>query len=231
MGDATSRIRELSKSPIRELLKLTNLPGFISFMGGYPDEDTFELDYGDIGSQIEEKQLRPTATQYGLTSGYAPLRKFIAEKLLPVWAELSPLEEQVLITPGSQSVLFNMGLLFEKNGQIAMVKPYYPGAKQAFSITERSDILFVDSDNEGMTPTSLEKILRDNSSVNFVYLNSEHSNPDARTMSLERRKDILRICREHGVYIVDDNAYRGFRFAGEPIKPITSLEQELYGEI
>ena len=61
--------RRIKKSVIRELLKLTNKPGMISFAGGLPDPKAFPIeDMKEICSSVLD-EFGESALQYGATEG------------------------------------------------------------------------------------------------------------------------------------------------------------------
>ena len=94
------RAEGMNPSAIREILKVTERPGVISFAGGLPSPKAFPV---AEFAQACEKVLRddgPGALQYGASEGYGPLREQVAA-MLP-WKVGA---EQVLITTGSQQGL------------------------------------------------------------------------------------------------------------------------------
>ena len=91
------RALKMNPSVIREILKVTEKPGIISFAGGLPSPKTFPV--SDFSAACE-KVLREdghAALQYASSEGYAPLRDMVAA-MLP-W-NVDP--ALVLITTGSQ---------------------------------------------------------------------------------------------------------------------------------
>src|SRR5437868_2944007 len=94
------RAERMNPSVIREILKVTERPGIISFAGGLPSPKTFPV---AEFAQACEKVLRndgQAALQYAASEGYAPLREAVAA-MLPWNVDAS----QVLITTGSQQGL------------------------------------------------------------------------------------------------------------------------------
>ena len=72
--------KSMKRSAIREILKLLNRPGMISFAGGLPAPETFPVDdLKEIVNEILEKQ-GAEALQYGTTEGDPWLRKILAER-------------------------------------------------------------------------------------------------------------------------------------------------------
>jgi 2-aminoadipate transaminase len=122
-GQGAERIQA---STIRELLKLTQRPGIISFAGGLPAPELFpKAEAAEKAAEIL-KEKSEVALQYGPTEGYLPLRAFVAE-----WLGVEV--EEVLITTGSQQALDLLGKVFlDKGAPVLLEAPSYLGAIQAF---------------------------------------------------------------------------------------------------
>jgi 2-aminoadipate transaminase len=75
------RTRRMSRSAIREILKVASQPGMISLAGGIPAPASFPLDLiGDLSRQVIDKYA-DRAFQYDLTEGFMPLRQAVAAHL------------------------------------------------------------------------------------------------------------------------------------------------------
>ena len=103
------RPQKISPSMIREILKVTEKPGIISFEDGLPSPQTFTVQAFAAACATVSKADRCAALQYAASEAYAPLREWVAADLgrksllagLP-W-HIDP--AQVLITTGSQQAL------------------------------------------------------------------------------------------------------------------------------
>ena len=76
------RAEKMNPSVIREILKVTERPGIISFAGGLPSPRTFPV--AEFAAACE-KVLRddgPGSLQYAASEGYGPLREMVTD-LLP----------------------------------------------------------------------------------------------------------------------------------------------------
>ena len=73
------RTQRISGSIIRELLKLTEQPGIISFAGGLPAPDVFPVERVAEAAARVLSEHGAQALQYGTTEGYKPLRELLAE--------------------------------------------------------------------------------------------------------------------------------------------------------
>lgn len=119
------RIENLVESPVREILKLIDRPGMISFAGGLPATECFpEFDYAC---------LQLGHLQYGPSEGEHALRMQVAESLCERGLETSA--DRVLILSGSQQGIDLVAkLLIEPGVRVAVETPTYLAALQAFDL-------------------------------------------------------------------------------------------------
>ena len=94
------RAQKMNPSVIREILKVTEKPGIISFAGGLPSPQTFPVSAFAAACEKVLREDAHAALQYAASEGYAPLREKVAA-MLP-W-KVDP--ALVLITTGSQQGL------------------------------------------------------------------------------------------------------------------------------
>ena len=212
------RAERMNPSFIREILKVTERPGIISFAGGLPSPSTFP-----VGAFAEAcaKVLRDdgsAALQYAASEGYLPLREAVAE-MLP-W----PVDPaQVLITTGSQQGLDLVAKVLVDSGSRVLVEtPTYLGALQAFTPME-PEIVAVASDAEGPLPADLA---RQRPGARFFYVLPNFQNPTGRTVSEARRQALVEAARELALPIVEDNPYGDLWFDAPPPAPLTARHPE-----
>ncbi|MDO9166462.1 MAG: PLP-dependent aminotransferase family protein, partial [Rhodoferax sp.] len=94
------RAAKMNPSVIREILKVTEKPGIISFAGGLPSPKTFPVAEFEAACAKVLRDDPQGALQYAASEGFGPLREMVAA-MLP-W-KVDP--AQVLITTGSQQGL------------------------------------------------------------------------------------------------------------------------------
>ena len=75
------RAEKMNPSVIREILKVTEKPGIISFAGGLPSPRTFPVDAFAAACQSVLTTDGRAALQYASSEGYAPLREWVAHDL------------------------------------------------------------------------------------------------------------------------------------------------------
>src|SRR5690625_1838088 len=135
-GRLANRMRGLSSSAIREILKIANQPGVTSFAGGLPAPELFPIEELRAAADRVLTEHGAQALQYGPTEGIAPLRELIAEQASAADPHAPPVSpEQVLVTTGSQQALDLIAKLFIDPGDAIITEdPSYLGALQSFRL-------------------------------------------------------------------------------------------------
>ncbi|TFU26803.1 2-aminoadipate transaminase [Thermus tengchongensis] len=214
-GKGAGRIQA---STIRELLKLTQRPGVISFAGGLPAPELFPKEEAARKAAEILKEKGEVALQYGPTEGYGPLRAWVAE-----WIGVKP--EEVLITTGSQQALDLLGKVFLDEGSPVLLEaPSYMGAIQAFR-AYGPRFLTVPAGEEGPDLEALEATLK-RERPRFLYLIPSFQNPSGGLMPLRARKRLLEMVMERGLLVVEDDAYRELYFGESRLPSLFELARE-----
>jgi len=220
--------RVMSRSLIRELLKLTRRGGIISFAGGLPDPSTFPVaELKAITTQVLDREPH-MALQYGPTEGDARLREELVRWMAKDGIRVT--RDQVLITSGSQQGLDVIGRVFLDPGDLIVVeRPSYMAALQVFRM-HRVEMVGVAQDDDGMRVDLLETTLAGLAAAGkrpkIIYVVPDFQNPSGVTMSESRRRRLLALAREYRTLVVEDNPYRELRFEGEAPPPVAALDED-----
>ena len=81
MIEFARRMEKVRASDIRELLKITDKPGMISFAGGLPAPELFPVERLKGITQKVLETSGAEALQYAATEGFTPLRQKIADRM------------------------------------------------------------------------------------------------------------------------------------------------------
>lgn len=212
------RAHKMNPSVIREILKVTEKPGIISFAGGLPSPRTFPVEAFTSACEAVLRTDGRAALQYASSEGLPALREWIAGQL--PW-EVSP--DQVLITTGSQQGLDLVAkVLIDEDSPVLVETPTYLGALQAFTPMEPR-IVSVQSDAEGV---DVEDLQRKSGQARFLYVLPNFQNPTGRSMSDARRRALVETARAIGLPIVEDNPYGDLWFDQPPPLPLTARNPE-----
>ena len=128
----SANAKDMKKSVIRELLKLTRRPEVISFAGGLPDPAAFPVDeVAEITADVLERD-GALALQYSPTEGDPRLKEeLIAHHEREDGIHLGP--ENMLITVASQQGLDLVSKVFvDRNDPVIVGLPSYVGGLGAF---------------------------------------------------------------------------------------------------
>ena len=220
-----ARAHRMNPSVIREILKVTEKPGIISFAGGLPSPKTFPVDAMLEATQRVLTQDGRSALQYAASEGYGPLRDWVAQDLKKQGMDVHA--DQVLITTGSQQGLDLVAkILIDAGSRILVETPTYLGALQAFTPME-PDVVSVDSDDSGVLADDLRaKAGQGADRARFIYLLPNFQNPTGRTMSEARRAAVAAAARETGVPVIEDNPYGDLWFDQAPPPSLASRNPE-----
>ena len=219
------RLSNIRASEIRELLKLTERPEVISFAGGLPASELFPIqEIKEVNDYVLDC-CGEQALQYTTTEGFQPLRRWIAERMNSRLGTSFD-EDNIMITHGSQQALDLTGKVFLEEGDVVLCEsPTYLAAISAFR-AYGCRFAEVETDEDGMVISRLEKALEENPEAKLIYIVPDFQNPTGRTWSLARRRQLAELSAKYNVVVIEDNPYGELRFEGEPLPPIKSFDQE-----
>lgn len=216
-----ARAEKMNPSVIREILKLTEKPGIISFAGGLPSPKTFPVQAFAQACQQVLANDGVAALQYAASEGYAPLRAWVAASL--PWA-VDP--DQVLITTGSQQALDLIAkILIDKDARVLVESPTYLGALQAFNPMEPKYVS-VAADPAGVGGIDLQDLAAKASGARFFYVLPNFQNPTGNSLSETARVALSDAAQQLGLPLVEDNPYGELWFDAPPPLPLTARNPE-----
>ena len=210
------RAEKMNPSVIREILKVTEKPGIISFAGGLPSPTTFPVEAMAEAAQRVLTRDGRAALQYSASEGYGPLTEWVAAELEKHQGmKVSP--AQVLITTGSQQGLDLVAkVLIDSGSRVLVETPTYLGALQAFTPME-PEFVGVASDAEGPDVADFRaKAGTGTQRARFMYVLPNFQNPTGRSMSEARRAALAAAAEAAGVPLVEDNPYGDLWFDTPP---------------
>lgn len=219
------RMSKLKASEIREILKVTESPEMISFAGGLPAPELFPVKEIIEVNRIVLEESAEAALQYSTTEGFAPLRRWIAERMNTKQGTAFD-EDNILITHGSQQSLDLSGKVFLDEGDVVLCEsPTYLAAITAFRAYGVSFVSVL-TDDDGMKTDELEKLLKETDCVKAIYVIPNFQNPTGRTWSLARRKALAALCAQYQTIVIEDNPYGELRFEGEFLPSVKSFDTQ-----
>ena len=221
----SDRVKSLKPSAIREILKNSADPSVIPLSAGNPAPDAFPA---EAINRISAELLQNTpieALQYSITEGYVPLRQHLTSYMKEKH-HVGGENDDILITSGAQQVMDLLTKALLNEGDTVLCEaPSFIGSLNTFR-SYRAKLKGIPMEEDGINIHALENALNTEKNIKYLYTIPNFQNPSGITMSLEKRKKVYELCRDHGVLILEDNPYGDLRFAGENIPAIKSFDEE-----
>lgn len=204
-----SRAAGMQASEIRSLFAVASRPEIVSLAGGMPNLSALPMEM--MASVLNELILTngAEALQYGSGQGHPKLREQICEVMALEGIRANP--DDVIVTTGSQQALDLISRIFIDPGDVVLVEaPSYVGALGTFRQYE-AQVVHVELDSQGLVPEALRQAISSvratGHKIKFLYLIPNYQNPTGVLLPADRRTEILEICREEQIFVVEDNPY------------------------
>jgi len=212
-----SRAARMVPSEIRSLFAVASRPEIVSLAGGMPNLSALPM---EMMADVVKKLILENgqeALQYGSGQGHPRLREQICEMM--ALEGIRAKSDDVVITTGSQAALDLITRIFIDPGNVILVEaPSYVGALGVFA-QYQSQVIHVAMDDKGLIPSALSeaitKVRAAGGKIKFLYCIPNFQNPSGVTMPAARRTEILDICREAEIFVVEDNPYGLLGFDGQ----------------
>jgi 2-aminoadipate transaminase len=228
VGRYAARTAGMTASEIRALFAVASRPEVVSLAGGMPNISGLPLDV--VGGAIADLVATqgPVAMQYGSGQGVPELREQICDVMRLEGIEAHA--DDVVVTVGSQQALDLVTRVFCDPGDVVLCEaPSYVGALGVFK-GYQCDIVHAEMDADGLVPDALRQAIRATRAagrrIKFLYTIPNFHNPAGVTLSVARRHEIVEICAEEGILIVEDNPYGLLGFERDPLPAMRSLQSE-----
>jgi len=223
-----ARTHGMTASEIRALFSVASRPEVVSLAGGMPNISGLPLD--TIGSLLHElvTERGAQAMQYSSGQGDPRLREQICDVMRLEGIEAHP--DDVVVTVGSQQAVDLVTRIFCDPGDVVICEaPSYVGALGVFRAYE-CDVVHVEMDDDGLRPDALREALAAVADAGkrpkFLYTIPNYHNPAGVSLSSPRRREVLDICREADLLVLEDNPYGLLGFDDEPFRALRADEAD-----
>jgi 2-aminoadipate transaminase len=223
-----ARTRGMSISEIRALFAVASRPEVVSLAGGMPHLGALPMDtLADVFSDLVREQ-GSMALQYGSGQGDPTLREQICDVM--ALEGIAAHADDVVVTVGSQQALDLVTRIFVDPGDVVIAEaPSYVGALGTFSAYQ-AEVVHVEMDDDGIVPRYLVEAIRSvraaGKRAKFVYTIPNFHNPAGVSLSVPRRAEVLDLCRDQGLLILEDNPYGLLGFDEEPVRALRADDQD-----
>jgi GntR family transcriptional regulator/MocR family aminotransferase len=156
---------------------------------------------------------------YGDPAGKIRLRRAVA-----AWVarsrSVAASEDTVVVTCGAQHAIdLVTRVLLEPGDCVAVEDPGYVPAVRLFEVLG-AQVAGVPVDDQGLVVDLLPP------SARIVYVTPSHQYPLGMTMSMPRRRALLRWAARHDAAVIEDDYDTEFRYVDRPLEPLQSLDAD-----
>lgn len=222
------RTAGLTVSEVRALFAVASRPEVVSLAGGMPYVSALPQELIATAVERTVRDRGAVALQYGSGQGTPQLR----EQILDVMAleGIHAGVDDVVVTTGSQHALELVSKLFLDPGDVVIAEgPSYVTALVVFR-SFQADVAHVEMDDQGLIPQSLRdtiaRLRTEGRRIKFLYTIPSFQNPMGVTLSWERRMEVLEICRDNDILVVEDNPYGLLYFDQAPPQAMRSVDED-----
>jgi len=213
-------------------------PHAISFAPGRPPEDLFKVKehleaihgfVADLSRRtgLQMEQAWQQLGQYHRTNGI--INELIAAHLAQDEG-IRVSSDAIMVTVGAQEAMaVILAGLFEPAQDILLSSdPTYigiTGLARIFGIR----VVAVPAGDDGIEPRKVEEAIARASAlgrVRALYDIPDFNNPLGTMLPLERRKELIEVCRLNDVLLIEDNPYGLFVYEGERLPSLKSLDSQ-----
>ncbi len=220
----SDKVKHLEASAIREIFKLLDKPGIISFAGGAPDPELFPCEQlAKAASDVLINQGK-VALQYGVTEGYTPLRDWVKNRLASQGIiKEDDFNETIIVSGGQQGIDLAAKSLLNPGDGVVCELPSFIGGLNSFR-SYNAELYGVTVKSDGIDMEELEELCKAHPNIKVIYTIATFQNPSGITMSLENRKKLLELANKYDFIIFEDNPYGELRFDGEDVRTMKSMD-------
>lgn len=178
----------------------------------------------DIWARISSRRLRRISTSIlgrGDLAGFRPLREAVAAHLGSSRGVTRSQEEIIILSGVQQALDLVARLLITPGDHVWLEDPAYTGASNVFR-RAGAVIVPVAVDAGGFDPVLAA---RSSKKARLAYVTPAHQFIMGVTMPIARRLSLLSLARQRGAYVIEDDYDSEFRFSGQPIPALQSLDR------
>jgi 2-aminoadipate transaminase len=223
------RAAGFAASEVRALFAVASRPEVVSLAGGMPFVSALPQELIQSSMDRVMREQGPVALQYGGGAGIPQLREHILD-VMSLEGIRGASVDDVVTSTGSQQALDFVAKLFLDPGDVVLAEaPSYVGAMGVFRSYQAS-VVHVAMDDDGLVPEALRETIAylrgQGRRIKFLYTIPNFHNPAGVTLAASRRPEILEICRQNEILVLEDNPYGLLHFDEPAPNALRSMDPE-----
>jgi DNA-binding transcriptional MocR family regulator len=169
------------------------------------------------------RHMDPWSTVESLPPGSPALRRQIARRYLKLGMSIDP--EEIVITAGALEAL-NLALatVTRPGDTLAVESPAFYGCLQAAERQQLKVVEIPSHPGAGLDLAALAAAL-ERGPIHACWCMTTLQHPTGTTLSLERKRELVRLLARHRVPLIEDDAYAELQFADPPLPPAKFFDE------
>ena len=163
-----------------------------------------------------------TLTKYPDIQGYPKLRKLISDNL-QLYRKLTVNPQLVFLSSGAGGAIKTILDTFIDPGDIVLVEEFTYLGTLNMLLAKGAKVIHIPTDQYGIETEKLENTLKDlklkNTLPKLICTIPVYQNPMGTTMSLERKKNLIKLSEKYQIPIIENESYADFRIDGPSLPP------------
>jgi 2-aminoadipate transaminase len=196
----------------------------ISFANSRPSELLFPLEHFRATCEEAIRESGASAIlQLGSAAGYGPLRSRLMQAAVTEGCARD--SDDVVVTNGCQQALDLIQRILcggSRDAAILIEEPIYSGLKNVFE-SAGTRVVGVAVGPQGIDLDALSKAIQ-RESPRMLVVTPNFQNPTGATMPLAARQAVLKMTREAGVVLIENDVYGELRYRGDALPTIKQLD-------
>lgn len=207
---------------IRRIREVSHDPQLINFAKGELAADL--IPKVELNQLLTNCPLSGAAFQYEDPRGDLDLRTELAAHLWRTQAIHTTANELLITSGAQQAMLLITQCLLSPGDAVALEYPSYLYSRALFT-SAGLRLYKLPMDEHGLLPDELINLYQKHK-IRMVFTNPTYQNPTGATLSDERRKQLLQICSDLRIPIVEDDPYSSLTLGGaeKPPKSLISMQ-------
>lgn len=201
--------------------------GSINLATSTPSQEIFPLKEMKRAITTVLETDRAAAFEYASSNGYGPLREQLSQ-ICKEHYRMDHSADQIQIISGAQQGIDITSKAILSPGDVIMTEEItYPGALEVFR-SRGARIVGMRMETEGPDIAHLESSIR-YYKPRALYVSPSYQNPTGSLWCEEKKVEVLRLCEEHGVYIIEDDYISDLHFTPTWPKALKWYDQSKRG--
>lgn len=218
---STARVNWDDLMPPEDGLNFKLPEAAISFAASRPSEVLFPLEEFRAACRQVIDEEAAAILQLGATPGYPPLRKYLMAEARA--KGVAGPDDDILITNGCQQAFDLIQRVLASRGETVLLEdPVYPGLRNVF-LRGGARVVGIPVGLNGLDVSHFARLV-ERERPRLIVLTPNFQNPTGTTLGPGERAAIVKMARDGGAVIVENDLYGELRYEGEPLAPLKQID-------